>query len=127
MKVLVNLSDHRLFLENGRYNLPKGGRKPLFEGDENSQGVMLAIMRGWAEIQETDETLKSFIEPKTLEPKVKFEEETVVESPEPKTPVAKGKFEEEFYDAEGRRIDPPAQETAAKSTSRARKASEKND
>jgi len=52
MKVIRNLSDGKLALNEGRYLINKGDTHPLYEGDETTPGVIKAIMRGWARIEE---------------------------------------------------------------------------
>ncbi len=120
MKVVVNLTPNKLVLEGGRYVLPPHERKPLFNNDETAQGVVSAVIRGWARIEDTDEDLAQFMEPKVLKPAVVFEEEPVVtafgqpeeihEEPLKEEPVKEGsqgitKFEEEYYDARGELVN----------------------
>lgn len=123
MKIIVNTSSNRLHLESGRYNLKAGERKPLYDNDENCQGVMLAVMRGWAEIQDVDEPLSNFTEKRELTPTIKFEEETVVSEPTPSegSKPIQG-FIEETYDAKGELISgSPETEPTPPKTSRSGK------
>lgn len=113
MKVLVNTSAQRLHLEGGIYRLAIGARVPLHEGDENKPGIVAAILKGWAHIEETAETLKDFIKEDSRAPKIVFEEETIVAGSHfgegKPTIAALGSkqgitFEEEAFDEQGNKI-----------------------
>jgi hypothetical protein len=117
MKVLVNTSAQRLHLEGGIYRLNPGERKPIYEGDENKGGIVSAIMKGWARVEDTDETLADFVEVDSRAPRIVFEEETIAApsnfgDDKPTISAVGSKqgvvFEEETYDAQGRLVTPEA-------------------
>ena len=56
MKVIKNLTNGKLVLNGGRYVIAKGEVGYLHSEDEASEGVKTAVIRGWASIEERDES-----------------------------------------------------------------------
>jgi len=102
MKVIRNLSDGKLALNEGRYLINKGGVHPLYEGDETTPGVIKAVMRGWARIEEgTDLNDMKVVQPVT--PSRIAERIWSIEEQTAETPAIQGLEEETELEME---VDP---------------------
>jgi len=108
MKVIRNLSDGKLALNEGRYLINKGDTHPLYEGDETTPGVIKAIMRGWARIEEggdiSDMKMSSPVITSRIAERVWDIEEQTAE-----TPVIPGLEEETVLEAD---VDPTVETPA---------------